>query len=57
VLSALACHGLGDVETATGQLQQVLADDPNHLSAADMLAWFRQWKKATPKQIAEQISL
>jgi tetratricopeptide (TPR) repeat protein len=42
LLAALANHGLGNVETAANHLEQVLADDPNHLLAADMLAWFQQ---------------
>jgi tetratricopeptide (TPR) repeat protein len=37
LLSALACHGLGDEETASRQLEQVLAEDSNHLFAAEML--------------------
>jgi tetratricopeptide (TPR) repeat protein len=54
LLSALASHGLGDFKTAVGQLEQVLTEDPNHLFAAEMLAWFKQRKKATLKQVAEQ---
>jgi hypothetical protein len=42
VLSALAAHGLGDGATAVQQLQQVIAEDPNHLFARDMLGWIRE---------------
>ena len=40
LLSALASDGLGDAEKAIEQLQQVIAEDPNHLFAAEMLDWF-----------------
>jgi tetratricopeptide (TPR) repeat protein len=42
VLSALAAHGLGDHAAAIRQLEQVVADDRNHLFAMDMLDWLKQ---------------
>jgi tetratricopeptide (TPR) repeat protein len=37
LLSALASDGLGEEETARRQLEQVVAEDPNHLFAAEAL--------------------
>ncbi|HEV2133558.1 MAG TPA: DUF5107 domain-containing protein [Terracidiphilus sp.] len=45
LLKALASHGRGDPEKAVALLRQVLAEDPNHLFAAEMLnqlAWERR---------------
>jgi tetratricopeptide (TPR) repeat protein len=50
-LGALASHGLGDVKTALSQLQQLLGEDPNHLLAAQMLAWIES--SASPRAEAE----
>ncbi len=44
-LSALASHGLGEVKKAATLLRQVLADEPNHLLAADLLRWIREDSK------------
>jgi tetratricopeptide (TPR) repeat protein len=41
LLSGLANDGLGRSEEAREQLEHVLAADPNHLFAAEMLRWFR----------------
>jgi len=41
VLSALASHGQGDSEKAVHLLQQVMAEDPNHLFAVETLHWIR----------------
>jgi len=41
LLSALASHGMGDVEGAIEQLEQVVAIDPNHLFAVEMLGWIK----------------
>jgi tetratricopeptide (TPR) repeat protein len=49
LLSALVSHGLGNVETCTRQLEQVIALDPNHLFAAEMLSWLQQVSKAVPE--------
>ena len=54
VLAALANQGLGDVATASAQFEQVLADDPSHLFAADMLAWFKQRGNAEADRTEEQ---
>jgi hypothetical protein len=54
VLAALANQGLGDVATASAQFEQVLADDPSHLFAADMLAWFKQRGNADADRTEEQ---
>lgn len=39
LLIALANHGLGNCEKAIELLHQVLAEDPNHLFAAEILWW------------------
>lgn len=46
LLKALASHGLGDEESGIGQLEQVIAEDPNHLFAAEMLDWLKHGSKA-----------
>jgi len=46
LLKALASHGLGDEESGIGQLEQVIAEDPNHLFAAEMLDWLKHGGKA-----------
>jgi tetratricopeptide (TPR) repeat protein len=47
LLSALACHGLGDVEKAIQQLEWVVAEDPNDLFAVETLGWIKQEGKST----------
>ena len=42
LLSALACHGLGDAEQAIQQLERVVVEDPNDLFAVETLAWMKQ---------------
>jgi tetratricopeptide (TPR) repeat protein len=42
LLSALASHGLGDEARALRELKQVVAQDPNHLFAAQTLQWLKQ---------------
>lgn len=54
VLSALASHGLGALNMAIRQLQQVLAEDPNHFFAADAVAWLNQWGSSTRNRVEEQ---
>jgi tetratricopeptide (TPR) repeat protein len=46
LLSALASDGLGREAEALLQLEQVVAEDPNHMFAAEMLDSFRQRSKA-----------
>jgi tetratricopeptide (TPR) repeat protein len=41
LLSALAKHGLGNVESAVRDLEQLIAEDPSHLLAAEMLSWIQ----------------
>jgi tetratricopeptide (TPR) repeat protein len=41
-LGALIIHGRGDGEEATTQLRMVIAYDPNHLCAAEMIHWLGQ---------------
>jgi hypothetical protein len=41
LLSGLASHGMGDVQSAVSQLEQVVAADPNHIFAAGMLEWIK----------------
>jgi tetratricopeptide (TPR) repeat protein len=47
LLSALACHGLGDTEQALQQLESVAAEDPNDLFAVEMLDWIKQEGRPT----------
>jgi tetratricopeptide (TPR) repeat protein len=47
LLSALADHGLGHTEKAIGELRQVIAMDPNHLSAISVLEWIEQASRLT----------
>jgi hypothetical protein len=51
VLSALASHGGGDREKAVGLLQQVIAEDPNHLFAEEALHWISQEGKPVPEEL------
>jgi len=51
LLSALASHGLGDEVMAIRQLEQIVAEDPNHLSAADTLDWLKQGGKVTAEAL------
>jgi hypothetical protein len=46
LLSALASHGLGDEAEALRGLQQVVAQDPNHLFAAQTLQWLKEGSEA-----------
>jgi len=52
LLSALASQGLGDKAKALSELEQVVAYDPNHLFATEILDWLRQDNKATPDFLA-----
>ncbi|HTW80981.1 MAG TPA: tetratricopeptide repeat protein, partial [Terracidiphilus sp.] len=40
-LSALAHYGLGQIESAVEELEQVVADDPNHLAALEIAHWIK----------------
>jgi tetratricopeptide (TPR) repeat protein len=51
VLSALASHGFGDEDKAVRLLQEVVAEDPNHLFALETLCWLRREERAAPQQI------
>jgi tetratricopeptide (TPR) repeat protein len=42
LLSALACHGLGDAEQAIQQLEWVVAEDPNDLFVVETLGLIKQ---------------
>jgi tetratricopeptide (TPR) repeat protein len=42
LLTALACHGLGDSEQAVQQLEWVVTEDPNDLFAVETLNWMKQ---------------
>ncbi|MDE3150327.1 MAG: tetratricopeptide repeat protein, partial [Acidobacteriota bacterium] len=41
LLGALAKHGMGEREMAEHRLRELLAEDPNHLFAAEMLRWMQ----------------
>lgn len=49
-LTALAHLGLGQTESATRQLDQVLADDPNHLAAIEIKQWLAAGADFLPAQ-------
>ncbi len=51
LLSALAHHGLGDTSAALRELEEVLADDPNHLFAAGTLHWLRRESESAREAI------
>ena len=53
-LSALANHGLGDAETAAHQFDEVLAEDPNHLLAAELLRWLKLHQPSAGKMQEER---
>jgi tetratricopeptide (TPR) repeat protein len=50
LLGALAKHGLGEVESAVRNLQQLNAEDPNHLLVAEMLGWIQSGGGAVPER-------
>ena len=51
LLGALASHGLGHVERAIRQMEEVVAMDPNHLLAAEMLDWIKRENEATQQSL------
>jgi tetratricopeptide (TPR) repeat protein len=53
LLNALASLGSGDLEKALELLQNVIAEDPNHLFAAEMLYWFKRQGQTVPRQLEE----
>ena len=53
-LSALANDGLGDAERAADQLEEVLAEDPNHLLAAETLRWLKLRRTIAAKMQEER---
>jgi tetratricopeptide (TPR) repeat protein len=48
LLGALASHGLGDEQRASSQLEQIVAEAPNHLFAHETLNWLRQGGQTAP---------
>jgi tetratricopeptide (TPR) repeat protein len=54
VLSALANHGLGKREVAAELLEQVIAEDPNHLFAIETLDWFQKEGKVLLEEVEER---
>ena len=53
LLNALASHAHGDAEAAQRRLSALLAEDPNHLFAAQMLSWIESNSKSKP--VTQQI--
>jgi tetratricopeptide (TPR) repeat protein len=49
LLKALASHGRGDLAKAVSLLHEVLAEDPNHLFAAETLSGLEQERKPLPE--------
>jgi tetratricopeptide (TPR) repeat protein len=57
LLRALVCDGLGERERAIHLLQTVMAEDPNHLFAMEMLLWFEQMERTAPKRLETRAAL
>lgn len=56
LLSALADHGLGDAECAVRRLRELLAEDPNHLFAAEMLGWIEANSAARTEALKAEVA-
>jgi tetratricopeptide (TPR) repeat protein len=52
VLNALAQDGLGERSRAIGMLREVIAEDPNHQFAMEMLRWM-SWETTAVREILE----
>ena len=50
LLIALAKHGLDEAESSIHQLQKIIAEDPGHLLATEMLAWIQSGCEASPER-------
>lgn len=53
VLAALASDGLGDSEKAVELLEQVIAEDPNHVFANEMVEWLKEYGAAAAREEIE----
>jgi tetratricopeptide (TPR) repeat protein len=53
-LNALVNDGLGDAEKAAHQFEQLLAEDPNHLLAAELLRWLKLQRPVAPEMQVER---
>jgi tetratricopeptide (TPR) repeat protein len=53
VLAALASDGLGESEKAVELLEQVIAEDPNHVFAIEMVEWLKEEGKAGAREEIE----
>jgi len=53
-LGALANDGFGDAEKAAHQFEEVLAEDPNRLRAAELLRWLKLQRPLTAKMQEER---
>jgi len=53
-LNALVNDGLGDAEKAAHQFEQLLAEDPNHLLAAELLRWLKLQRPVAPEMHVER---
>jgi len=53
VLAALASDGLGKSEKAVELLEQVIAEDPNHVFAIEMVEWLKVEGKAAAREEIE----
>ena len=53
VLAALASDGLGKSEKAVELLEQVIAEDPNHVFAIEMVEWLKEEGKAAEREEIE----
>jgi tetratricopeptide (TPR) repeat protein len=54
-LSALADYGLGETGSALRLLEQVLAVDPNHLAALEILPWIKSADRLMPRLASESL--
>jgi tetratricopeptide (TPR) repeat protein len=50
-LAGLAHYGLGETEAAVAKLEQVLAADPDHLPAAEMLRWIQARSSSVQRNV------
>jgi hypothetical protein len=56
LLSGLASHGMGDVQSAVSQLEQVVVSDPNYIFAAGMLEWINLNSKTAHERPEEHFA-
>jgi len=53
-LNALVNDAFGDAKKTAQQFEQLLAEDPNHLLAAELLRWLKLQRPAAPEMHVER---